>query len=49
MQEGRTMLVVAHRMSTVVDADEIVVLDDGVAVERGSSGSRVFRTARFIS
>lgn len=35
VSRGHTTLVIAHRLSTVVNADEIIVLSEGVIVERG--------------
>ncbi len=35
LQQGRTTIVVAHRLSTVVDADKIVVMEKGRVVEMG--------------
>jgi len=38
---GRTSIIISHRISTVKDADEIIVLDDGVIRERGTHDTLV--------
>ncbi len=41
LMEGRTTLVIAHRLATVLKADRILVLDDGSVVEEGTHASLV--------
>ncbi|MDU3078724.1 MAG: lipid ABC transporter permease/ATP-binding protein, partial [Mixta calida] len=36
LQKNRTSLVIAHRLSTIEKADEIVVVEDGRIIERGT-------------
>ncbi len=36
LQKGRTSIVVAHRLSTIINSSEILVIDDGKILERGS-------------
>jgi ATP-binding cassette subfamily B protein len=43
----RTTLVIAHRLSTVVDADQILVLEQGRIVERGSFRELIERNGKF--
>jgi ATP-binding cassette subfamily B protein len=45
--QGKTALVIAHRLSTVVDAHEIVVLDQGRVVERGAHAELLARDGRY--
>ncbi len=44
---GHTTLVIAHRLSTVVDADEILVMDQGRIVERGSHDALLARSGAY--
>ena len=47
LREGRTTFVIAHRLSTVANADEILVLDHGRIVERGTFVSLAKGTGLF--
>jgi len=44
---GRTTIVISHRLAAVRDADEIVVLDEGTVVERGTHAQLIARDGRY--
>ena len=49
VSKGRTTLVIAHRLSTVISADEIIVLQDGKIAERGSHNELLKKKALYAA
>jgi ABC-type transport system involved in Fe-S cluster assembly fused permease/ATPase subunit len=47
VSQGKTALVIAHRLSTVVDAHEIVVLEAGRVIEKGPHAELLARNGRY--
>jgi ATP-binding cassette subfamily B protein len=47
MGQGRSVITIAHRLSTVVDADMIIVLEDGHVTEQGTHDELLAREGRY--
>lgn len=47
VMEGRTTLIIAHRISSVKDADQIVVLDNGQIVEKGTHQELINKQGKY--
>jgi len=47
LSKGRTCITVAHRLSTVLECDRIIVMHDGVVVEEGSHHELVAKNGRY--
>ena len=47
LMQGRTTFVIAHRLSTIRSADQILVLEDGKIVERGTHAQLLARRGRY--
>ena len=47
LRAGRTTFVIAHRLSTIRSADQILVLEDGIIVERGSHDQLIAANGRY--
>ncbi|RWQ58739.1 ABC transporter ATP-binding protein/permease [Mesorhizobium sp.] len=49
VSKGRTTIVIAHRLSTVISADEIIVLQDGQIAERGTHAALMRKAGLYAS
>jgi ATP-binding cassette subfamily B protein len=49
LEGDRTILVIAHRLETVADADTVVVLEDGAIVERGKPADLLAQDGKFAA
>ncbi|WP_422773794.1 ABC transporter ATP-binding protein [Plantactinospora sp. WMMC1484] len=49
MLRGRTVLVIAHRLETIADADTVVMIEDGTVVERGRPTDLLARDGKFAA
>lgn len=47
LTKGKTLLVIAHRLATIENADQILVIDDGTVAQQGSHQELIHREGRY--
>jgi ABC-type multidrug transport system fused ATPase/permease subunit len=47
LRQGRTTIIIAHRLTTVLEADQVAVIEDGRVVEAGSPDQLLAADGRF--
>ena len=47
LRQGRTTIVVAHRLQTIINADKIAVIENGAAVEQGAHAELIARDGAY--
>ena len=47
VSSGRTTLIIAHRLSTVINADQIIVMDSGAVVEQGTHAELLAKQGKY--
>ena len=47
MMNGKTSILIAHRISTIKNADKILVLDNGIIIEQGTHSELLSLNARY--
>ena len=47
LTKGKTLLVIAHRLATIEQADQILVVDDGRIVEKGTHAQLIAQPGRY--
>jgi ATP-binding cassette subfamily B protein len=49
LRQGRTTIIIAHRLSTVIDADQVAIVEDGRVVESGAPDDLIAGGGRFAA
>mgnify|MGYP002682991963 CR=1 FL=1 len=47
LKKGRSVLIIAHRLTTIIDSDQIILLEDGIIAEQGTHEQLIKSNKRY--